>query len=127
MSILQSLKKAKGLGSGRNGTHHFIVQRASAVILIPLVLYFLFAVMCLTGAHGLHDVQRWFAHPLNSGLSMAFMLTGFYHAALGIQVVIEDYVHHEQGKWLALIAVKGGCLIGALIAVTAILRLGLAH
>ncbi|UJF24276.1 succinate dehydrogenase, hydrophobic membrane anchor protein [Suttonella sp. R2A3] len=127
MSILQSLKKAKGLGSGHNGTHHFIVQRASAVILIPLVLYFLFSLIVLSDAEGFAAVQAWFANPLNSGLSLAFIITGFYHAALGLQVVIEDYIHHEQSKWLALIAVKGVCLIGALIAIVSIIRLGLAH
>ncbi|MBV7435353.1 succinate dehydrogenase, hydrophobic membrane anchor protein [Cardiobacteriaceae bacterium TAE3-ERU3] len=127
MSILNELKKAKGLGSGHNGTHHFIVQRVSAVILIPLVLYFLYSIVRITGAHDYQAVQAWFANPINSALVLAFMITGFYHAALGVQVVIEDYVHHEQIKWLSLIAVRGVCLIGALIAITSILSLGLAR
>lgn len=127
MSIFHALKKAKGLGSGHNGTHHFIVQRASAVILIPLVLYFLYTVIRISGADSYQDVQQWFHNPINSGLILAFMITGFYHAAIGVQVVIEDYVHHELTKWLALIIVRGICLVGALIAVTAILNLGLAR
>lgn len=127
MSILNELKKAKGLGSGHNGTHHFIVQRVSAVILIPLVLYFLYSIVRITGAHDYHAVQHWFSNPINSALVLAFVITGFYHAALGLQVVIEDYVHHEQIKWLSLIAVRGLCLIGALIAITSILSLGLAR
>lgn len=127
MSIFEALKKAKGLGSGHNGTHHFIVQRVSAVILIPLVLYFLYSIIRISGAHSYHAVQEWFANPLNSGLVLAFMITGFYHAALGLQVVIEDYVHHEQIKWLSLIIVRGLCFIGALIAITSVLSLGLAR
>lgn len=127
MSILNELKKVKGLGSGHNGTHHFIVQRVSAVILIPLVLYFLYSIVRITGAHDYQAVQHWFSSPINSALVLAFVITGFYHAALGLQVVIEDYVHHEQIKWLSLISVRGLCLIGALIAITSILSLGLAR
>lgn len=127
MSILKALKQAKGLGSGHNGTHHFIVQRVSAVILIPLVLYFFYAVLRLIGAENFYEVTRWFANPFNAGLLLAFVLTGFYHAALGVQVVIEDYVHCEKAKWLALIAVKGVCVIFAAIAVVSILRLSFAY
>lgn len=127
MSILRALNKAKGLGSGHNGTHHFIVQRISAVVLIPLVLYFFYAVVRLVGAEDFYAVTRWFANPFNTGLLLAFVLTGFYHAALGVQVVIEDYVHCEKSKWLALIAVKGICVIFAAIAAVSILRLGFAY
>lgn len=126
-SVFQALKRAKGLGSGRNGTQHFIAQRSSAVILIPLVLYFLCAVVKLVGAQDFAQVTAWFANPFNSGMAIAFFLTGFYHAALGAQVVIEDYVHHEQFKWLALIAVKAVCVMFAAAAVVSILRLALAY
>ena len=127
MSILNALRKAKGLGSGHSGTHHFIVQRASAVILIPLVLYFVYAILALVAAKDFYAVTQWFANPFHAGLMLAFMLTGFYHAALGVQVVIEDYVHCEKSKWLALIAAKGICVIFAAIAVVSILRLSLAY
>lgn len=127
MSILRALNKAKGLGSGHNGTHHFIVQRVSAVVLIPLVLYFFYAVVRLVGAPDFYAITQWFSNPFNAGLLLAFVLTGFYHAALGVQVVIEDYVHCEKAKWLSLIAVKGICVIFAAIAVVSILRLSLAY
>lgn len=127
MSILHALRKAKGLGSGHNGTHHFIVQRVSAVILIPLVLYFFYAVISLIAAKDFYALTQWFANPFHAGLLLVFMLAGFYHAALGLQVVIEDYVHCEKGKWLALIAVKGICAVCAAIAVVSILRLSLAY
>ena len=95
------------------------------VILIPLVLYFFWAVVALVGAKDYAAVQAWFGNPLNMGLSCAFVLLGFFQSAIGLQVVLEDYVHHETGKWLAIIAVKGLCLIGALVGVAAILKLGL--
>lgn len=126
-SVFQALKRAKGLGSGHNGTHHFMTQRTSAIILIPLVLYFLYAVIELTEAKQFSDVVAWFGNPVNSALAVVFFLTGFYHAALGIQVIIEDYVHHEPTKWLALIATKGVCMIFAVIAVISILRIALIY
>ena len=126
-SIFSALRKAKGAGSGHNGTHHFIAQRTSAAILIPLVLYFFYAVLALVGAKDFYEVTQWFANPVNAGLLLAFVLTGFYHAALGVQVVIEDYIHCDKSKWLALIAVKGVCVIFAAIAVVSILRLSLAY
>lgn len=127
MSIFDAMKKAKGLGSGHNGTQHFINQRVSAVILIPLALYFLYTIIGLTGVENYAGIKAWFANPFHSGLILAFMLTAFYHAAIGVQVVIEDYVHHEKIKWLSLIIVRFLCLVGALIAITAIISLGLAR
>lgn len=126
-SVFQALKRAKGLGSGHNGTHHFIVQRTTAVILIPVVLYFLCSIISLVGAETFHEVLVWFRNPFNSGMAIVFFLTGFYHAALGVQVVIEDYVHQEPVKWLALIAVKAVCVIFAAVAVVSILRLALGY
>ncbi|SUO94955.1 succinate dehydrogenase, hydrophobic membrane anchor protein [Suttonella ornithocola] len=127
MSILTALKQAKGLGSGHNGTHHFIVQRLTAVMLIPLVLYFLYAIILLTGAKTFADVTHWFANPFNSGVLITFLVTAFYHAALGLQVVIEDYIHCEKSKWLLLIAVRGLGVLFAIIAVVSVLRLALAY
>lgn len=126
-AVLRALKKAKGLGSGHNGTEHFIAQRSTAVILIILALYFLYAIVRLVGAHDYHHLIAWFANPFNSGMLIAFILAGFYHATLGVQVVIEDYVHLEKLKWLSLIAVRGLALICATTAVIAIIRLALAH
>lgn len=125
MSILQNLKAAKGLGSGRNGTQHFIAQRTVSVILIPLVLYFFYAVIAIVAADDYAALKAWFSSPVHMGLLSAFAIAGFYQSALGLQMVIEDYIHHELTKYLALIWVKGGCLIGALVAVASILRLGL--
>lgn len=125
MSILQALKGAKGLGSAHNGTHHFIVQRATAVILVPLVAYFFYSIAVLAHARDYAQVLVWFGNPLRSGLLLAFMVTGFYHAAVGVQVVIEDYVHDELLKWVSLIALRGACLIGASVAVLSIIKLSI--
>lgn len=124
-TLFKALTHAKGAGSGHNGTAHFIAQRATAIILIPLTLYFLIAILCLVKAENYAAVGAWFANPVNSGLAIAWILTGFYHAALGVQVVIEDYVHCEKLKWLSVIAVRGLSLIFAAIAVVSVVRLAL--
>lgn len=125
--LFKAMSQAKGAGAGGNGTRHFIAQRLSAVILIPLVLYFLYALIRLVHAKDYDQVLAWFASPAHSGLAIVFVLSGFFHAALGLQVVIEDYLHDERAKWSALIAVNATCLIGAAVTVVSILRLALAH
>lgn len=122
-NLFKAQSEAKGVGSGHNGTGHFIAQRASAVILIPLVLYFLYAVVRLTGAESYADVIAWFGNPFNAGAALMLIIIGFYHGALGVQVVIEDYVHCEKGKWLSIIIMRGLCVFFALVAVVAILRM----
>ncbi len=123
--ISKAMIEAKGAGAGHNGTRHFLAQRISAVILAPLVLYLLYALIRLVHADEYREVLAWFADPCNAGLAIAFVLSGFFHAALGTQVVIEDYLHKEKTKWLALLTVNGLFLVGAAIAVVSILRLAL--
>jgi succinate dehydrogenase / fumarate reductase membrane anchor subunit len=74
------------------GTSHFKHQRYSAVLLAPLVMWFVFSVARFTGADHA-DVAAFLAQPVNAGLMLAFVLIGLYHFALGMQTVIEDYIH----------------------------------
>jgi succinate dehydrogenase / fumarate reductase membrane anchor subunit len=123
-SLRTPLKNALGLGSARQGAHHFVVQRLTAVALIPLGAWFVWIVLSAlhldhAGAHAL------VAQPFNAVLLLAFVVSIFWHAQLGLQVVIEDYVH-ARGSQLALqIAVKFLCFLGAAASVFAILRIAL--
>ena len=118
------LKRVRGLGSAKAGTHHFIVQRLTAVALIPLVLWiiwFALKLMHLDYAHSralVHD-------PLNAVLLIAFVVAVFWHAQLGVQVVIEDYVHTRWLEVTSQILVKFLCVLGALASVLAIVRIAL--
>ncbi|HEY6940841.1 succinate dehydrogenase, hydrophobic membrane anchor protein [Dokdonella sp.] len=118
------LKNALGLGSARQGSHHFIVQRLTAAALVLLGLWFVWTVLELlhldyAGAHAL------VAQPWNAVLLLAFVVAVFWHAQLGLQVVIEDYVH-ARGTQLALqVAVKFLCFVGAAASVLAILKIAL--
>ncbi|TDR37358.1 succinate dehydrogenase subunit D [Tahibacter aquaticus] len=118
------LKQVRGLGSARGGTHHFIVQRITAIALVPLSLWLVWLLLSLVhldyaGARAL------LATPCHAVLMAAFVLAAFWHAQLGLQVVIEDYVH-TPGLEIALqIAVKFLCVLGALACTLAIVRIAL--
>ena len=127
MSTLRTpLKKAIGLGSAKHGVHHFIVQRITAVALMLLGIWFIWLVLKLlhldyAGAHAL------VAQPLNAVLMLAFVVAVFWHAQLGLQVVIEDYVHTHGLQLLLQIAVKFLCFLGAAASVLAVIRIALGH
>ena len=117
------LKTALGLGSAKQGLHHFVVQRITAVALLLLVPWFVWTVLRLlhldaAGAHAL------VAQPCNAVLLFAFVVAVFWHAQLGLQVVIEDYVH--SGLQVVLqILVKFLCFLGAAASALAVIRIAL--
>lgn len=91
------LGKVRGLGSAKEGTGHFWTQRMSAVALVPLVIYFIGLIICLNGAD-YAEVRAAIAHPFKAIVMALFVLTGVYHMRLGMQVIIEDYIHGEGLK-----------------------------
>lgn len=119
MSLRTPLGKAIGLGSAQSGAHHWWMQRVTAVALIPLALWFVWALMSLLGADQA-TVQAWISQPLNAAMLMALVIAMFYHAQLGLQVVIEDYVHTGWLEISLQILVKFAAIIGALICTFAI-------
>lgn len=90
-SILTDNKKAKGLGSAHSGHHHWMAQRITAIANIPLVLWVVYSVFNLQGVSYL-EFTEWLSSPLNAILAILFVLNSFYHAKLGNQVIIEDYI-----------------------------------
>jgi len=118
------LKIALGLGSARAGAHHFIVQRVTAVALAILAFWFVWTVLELLhldylGAHAL------IAQPCNAVLMLSFVVALFWHAQLGLQVVIEDYVHAPGLALVSQIAIKFLCFLGAAASVLAVVRIAL--
>ncbi|SDQ36549.1 succinate dehydrogenase, hydrophobic membrane anchor protein [Pseudoxanthomonas sp. CF125] len=118
------LKDVRGLGSAKEGTHHFIVQRLTAIALIFLACWFLYFVVGLLHADYLTATDA-VAKPWNATLLVAFLVAMFWHAQLGIQVVIEDYVHSHGLALTAQIAVYFICILGALASVFAVVRIAL--
>ncbi len=126
MSLRTPLADARGLGSARSGVHHWWVQRLTAVALIPLTMWFVWIGTDLLSAD--FDTARAFVGaPLHTLLFAAFIVALFWHAQLGLQVVIEDYVHT---RWLELtlqVLVKFAAILGALASLLALIRIGLTN
>ncbi len=103
MSFRTPLSRVEGLGAARSGVHHFWKQRVTATALIPLSIWFVVAMLGLVGAD--RDTALAYLHdPVHAVLMILFILAVLMHMVLGIQVVIEDYVHHDGQKivWLML-------------------------
>ena len=105
MRLQTPLSRVLGLGSAKEGVEHWWRQRLTAVALIPLGVWFVVAVIGLVGAD-YQAAREWLTSPLTMVLLITFVASLLYHAQLGLQVVIEDYVHHEASKVTLLIAIK---------------------
>lgn len=118
-----SLARAMGLGSAKEGVGHWWSQRVSAVALIPLTLWFVASIIAHTGSEYATFIA-WLRTPLVSILMILLLIAIFYHTALGLQVVIEDYVH-SWAKFAALVAVRLGCFALAAAGIITTLRIAL--
>jgi succinate dehydrogenase / fumarate reductase membrane anchor subunit len=116
------LGRARGLGAARTGTAHWWAERLTSVALVPLTVWFVFVVLHLSGLPRA-DVAHWAANPINAGLLVALVLTTFHHMQLGLQVVVDDYIHVESTRMALLLLIKGAAAVLALIAVVAALKL----
>jgi succinate dehydrogenase / fumarate reductase membrane anchor subunit len=114
------LSRVGGLGSAKEGTGHWWAQRVSALALVPLTIWFVAAVAAHTGADHA-DMVDWLSAPVSLGLMIAVVVATFYHAQLGLQVVIEDYVGGEARKVTLVLLVKLASLALGLTAVLALL------
>ncbi|MCK5354822.1 MAG: succinate dehydrogenase, hydrophobic membrane anchor protein [Methyloprofundus sp.] len=114
MDYRTPLAKAQGLGSAKSGTTHWWMQRVTAVALIFLSFWLILFIQQLFHA-SYPEMKHWLAEPVNFGLLIAWAFIGFYHAALGLQVVIEDYLSPEWLKIVLIWVIKLG-FIGAAIA-----------
>jgi len=117
------LSRARGLGSAKDGLHHWWAQRLTAIALIPLVVWFAVSLVMLSGADYEH-ARAWLGSPFVMVLLILTIAIGLHHGQLGIQVVIEDYVHSDGLKLALIVAVRFIAVFFGLAAVVAILRIG---
>jgi succinate dehydrogenase / fumarate reductase membrane anchor subunit len=113
-SLRSPLAKARGLGSARSGTHHFIAQRMTALALVPLLIYVTIGFLNNAVPGGYSGGIYWLQSPVTASLIILMLLTGLYHGVIGMQVVIEDYVHGELSKFVSILVIK---FIAAAIAI----------
>jgi len=124
MSMVNPLARARGLGSAKEGVHHWYAQRASALLLIVLIGWLIYAMITLAGAD--HDAASSFiARPTNAAFLVLLLVTLFYHAMLGLQVVIEDYVHNQVLEVILYFLTRAGAWFGMALGIIHVLKLAL--
>lgn len=121
MDYQTPLAKVRGLGSAHNGTAHWWMQRVSSIALIPLSFWLVaYSSQLVSATHA--QISTWLTEPLNSFFAVIWIVAVFYHAATGLQVVIEDYVHAQWQKIAAVWTVKIGFFGLGIATVLAVLR-----
>jgi len=123
--LRSKLGRVRGLGSTHEGVHHWWAQRMSAMALLPLSLWFIFSLITLTGSDYV-AFQAWVSEFGNSVFLVLFLISMFHHAQLGLQVVVEDYVHSELWKMGLLLGVKYGAFLFGASGIFAVLKISLA-
>lgn len=119
------LGRVLGLGSAKEGVEHWWRQRTTALLLVPLTLWFVISVIGLVGADRT-AIVAWMHNPMAAVFLVLLIAATFYHAALGLQVVIEDYVHGEAARIATLLVMRLLCILFVLRGVLAVLRLAFA-
>lgn len=122
MRFRNPLERAINHGASGDAVGHWWNQRFTAILLVPLVLWVVWAFISLIGA-GYAEAAAWIGRPVNATLMIIFLVSLFWHAQLGLQVVIEDYVHHRISEVTLQLLVKTGAIAGGLLSVIAVLKL----
>jgi succinate dehydrogenase / fumarate reductase membrane anchor subunit len=124
MSLISPLNRVLGLGTAKGAAEHWWLQRLTAVALIPLGLWFALALLALP-SFDYAAVTAWVQRPITSILLISMVVAIGYHSALGVQVVIEDYVGTHGGRAVALVASTLAHVALSIAAVFAVLRIAL--
>lgn len=116
------LNRVRGLGTAKDGTGHWWAQRVTAIALVPLALWFAVSLVMLAGQS--YEATVYFlGSPVVAVLMALLLFAGFYHAALGLQVVIEDYVHSEGAKIALIMLVKFAAIVLGLGSIFAVIKI----
>ncbi|MEX1147764.1 MAG: succinate dehydrogenase, hydrophobic membrane anchor protein [Sphingomonadales bacterium] len=122
MDLRTPLGRVRGLGSAKDGTHHWWLQRVTAVALIPLSIWFVASIVAMAGAD--YDTAlAWIGQPVVAVLLVLFMFTALYHLKLGLQVVVEDYVHGEGVKMAVQMVISFACILVGALGIFAVLKI----
>jgi len=123
MSLRTPLSNAKGLGSAKEGAHHWWAQRLTSIALVPLTIWLAYSIASF-GDYSYSHIVIWMQSPVVAVSLALLVVTMFYHVQLGIQVIIEDYV----GGWLkvaSLILLNFACISLVFIGLFSIIKVSL--
>lgn len=118
------LGRARGVGAGHSGVGHWRAERITSIALVPLTLWFVYAMLHLVGASQ-PFVAAWVSNPINATLLLTLIVITFQHMHLGLQVICEDYVANKWQMTLMVLGAKGVSLVLGLLASIAVLKLAL--
>lgn len=119
-----SIGRVRGLGSAKSGSHHWLLQRFTAIGNLLTVLWLAVSFVLLPDlSYG--AVIEWLAKPVPATLMVLLVISTFWHARLGLQVVAEDYVHDEANKFACVAALNLAAFAGAAFGVFCVVRLAL--
>jgi len=116
------LSVAKGHGSAKDGTHHFWMQRVTAVALIPLLLWFCFSIAMMPEAT-YATVVAWMKSPFNSVMLILALFASFYHLSLGLQVILEDYISNHNVRMASILGMKLFCFFFAALGIFSVIKI----
>ena len=114
--------RAFGVGALRKHTGSWLLERATAIVLAPLAVWFVASLIAHTGSD-YATLIAWLRSPIIAVLMVLLLIALFWHTALGLGVVIKDYVHGIHQRTGALVAMRVACLAFAVIGIFAVLRI----
>ena len=124
MQFRTPIKEARGLGASHHGTAHWWTQRVTAIAMVPLMLWLVVGLAANAGASYAETVA-WLGSPVNAVVMVVLFGVLFYHASLGLQVVLEDYVGHKGVRIALILAVRFLAVVLAVSAILAVLSIAL--
>tara|TARA_B100000029_G_scaffold363955_1_gene357099 strand:+ start:416 stop:784 length:369 start_codon:yes stop_codon:yes gene_type:complete len=116
------LKSAKGLGSAKHGLSHWIAQRVTAIALVPLTIWFVSIIAFMKNASYDTAIET-VSNPLNATLFLLLIIATFWHAQLGLQVIIEDYIANKMTRMTLIIITKFIFAIIGVLSALSVLRI----
>ncbi len=122
MKFRTPISLAKGLGSAKEGAHHWWMQRLTALALVPLSLWFAFSVARMAGA-GFEEMHEWISNPWVAAFLALFFIVSYYHGAIGVQVVLEDYISSEGTRMVFIIITKFALALLGAASLMAVIRI----
>ena len=124
MSLSSPLRQVLGPGAARSGVQHWWLQRLTSLALLPLTIWFVVSLVALPGLDHV-TVSAWLSQSWTALLLILLVLIGAWHSQLGLQVIIEDYVHGQGAKWLLLVLTRFAHVLVGAAGVFAVLRVAL--